>query len=103
MAKKECRCKRCTDACRHMPGWMVPTEAAAAIEKGLAKSLMLDWFSADARHGNDENIFVLCPAARHRGGKRAASSDELYPDGLMQAWFGQSTPQLCSFLKDDLC
>lgn len=85
----ECTCDKCIQACENTPGWFTPQEAEQALNAGLAKRLMLDWWAAD------ENIYVLSPASEGLGGGRAP---ELTFFNLFTTGWGQ-----CVFLKDSRC
>lgn len=104
MTVDSCKCRACVDACKHMPGWMTPLEATAAIEAGMARDLMMDWFEPDLKYGNRIRIFVLCPAAEDHRGSKAAEMDELFPEnrGFM-TFFAAAVPQRCVLLKKDRC
>lgn len=91
-----CTCRECVDACKHYPGWMTPEEADKAINEGLAKRLMLDWFCAD-KEFNYKKIFVLCPASLGYEGKKAPEDIGFSP--LLVGYF----PGRCTFLKNDRC
>lgn len=93
----DCSCEKCVAACRHMPGWMTVTEAKAAIAAGKSHQLMIDWWC-----GKDANIYVLCPAAIGRGGRRAALTSELFPT-FIASLFDSSAPQSCILLKGGKC
>ena len=63
----ECKCLDCKNACRHTPGWFLPSEAEkAAAFLGLTfkdffdKYLGVNWWENDDKTPND--IFVLAPA-----------------------------------------
>lgn len=83
----DCSCVECCSACKSYPGWMNFEEAKKAIDAGLANKLMLDYYTPDARYGNSENIWVLCPAIVGYEGKEAAS----WPEGK------------CTFFKNKKC
>lgn len=68
---ESCSCAKCRGACRCFPGWMLPSEALAAVSAGMASRLMRDWFEPDKDLGNTERVFVLCPSSRGRGGRDA--------------------------------
>lgn len=67
MERKECDCSRCQSACRNVPGWFLPGEAARAAEAAgmpldeyFRRYLVVDyWLSAEA------DIFALRPAMTH--------------------------------------
>jgi hypothetical protein len=57
---------------------MTVAEANAAMDAGLAGNLMRDWFFPDKRLGNEENIYMLCPATIGRGGLDAPQLAEMF-------------------------
>ena len=69
--KMTCDCAKCRTLCERNPGWMTPDEARAAIAAGFARSLMCDWFEPDYEVGNDDDVYVLCPASEGYGGQLA--------------------------------
>lgn len=95
MVSGDCQCRACVSRCSAYPGWMMPDEAARAIEAGRAMDLMLDWFCPDENIGNKEDIFVLVPASVGRRGQRA-------PLLGFEALFGKMN-EPCTLLKDGLC
>jgi hypothetical protein len=95
--KGGCTCDKCKQACHNNPGWMTPAEARAAIKAGNADKLMLDYLLA-----SPENVFVLCPASRGRGGDRAPNSDELYGDAdFLSRFLGIASKGRCVFHEDN--
>lgn len=103
--KTSCTCAACVSNCRHMPGWMTPAEATAAMDAGMARNLMLDWYGRQST--GEDTVFVICPAAVGREADLAATTDELYPTlahiMLLAAGRDCMVPQPCSLLKDERC
>ena len=96
-----CRCNKCVSLCHKMPGWPTPTEARAMIHAGLAGKLMRDWFEPDDELGNEERIYVLCPAIEDCGGQDAPEMD--FSHWLM-SFTNTISMGCCVFLGDDnLC
>lgn len=84
---KTIECSDCYEgitACLDRPGWFSPADAARAMDAGLAKSLMLDYWEADGSLGHTEVIGA--PISGYEG-RRAPYS----PVGE------------CGFLKDSKC
>jgi hypothetical protein len=100
--KTECSCSRCVSACEVMPGKLLPAEARRAIDAGMAGSLMLDWYDADAALGNEETVYHLMPAAVGREGGTAADVDELFPT-IVHSLTGQFVHQPCTLLVAGKC
>jgi hypothetical protein len=89
---KSCTCAKCVEACRRMPGWMTVEEAKKAMGAGMGTRLMRDWLDPSTELGNEERIYVLCPAAEGREGGDAADVDEMFPDNLLMALLGCAAP-----------
>ncbi len=53
-----CTCSACVEACKRFPGWFGLDDAEAALDAGLAKRLMLDFWEEFP-----ENISILSPAS----------------------------------------
>lgn len=66
----ECSCAKCQAQCKN-PGWFSPDEAKAAILGGYAGRLMRDWLEPCSEVGNDDRIYLLCPASFGREGDDA--------------------------------
>lgn len=89
-----CKCSVCVGACEKNPGWMSPPEAMRAIAAGYGGQLMVDWWEPSANYGNDERIYLLCPAS---AGHQADMAPEM-------SFFDFSfTKGRCTFLEDGLC
>lgn len=54
-----CVCDLCVQACETVPGWMLPDEAARAMDAGLTGRLMLNWENILP---NDRRLYFLMPA-----------------------------------------
>lgn len=66
-----CTCNACIMCCTYYPGWMTPEESQRAIVAGRGRDLMLDYFLPEIRYGNEDTIFVLCPASVGYEGQEA--------------------------------
>lgn len=68
---RECSCEACVSACHRFPGWPTPDEAERFINDGLAGKLMKDWLPPSSELGNEDDVYVLCPAQEGREGGEA--------------------------------
>lgn len=80
---------------------MTPEEAAAAIAAGLGPRLMADWLEPCGELGNDERVYLLCPASIGREGGDAPEFS-LY-DMLTMVGSGGLKKGRCNFLRDQRC
>lgn len=90
-----CTCAKCVAICDN-PGWMTPEEAEAAITADLGPRLMADWLEPCSRVGNDERIYVLCPASIGYEGSDA-------PEFTLFELLSSINKGRCNFLKDQRC
>jgi Fe-S-cluster containining protein len=93
-----CSCERCVALCERNPGWMTPEEAEAALDAGLGKRLMRDWLEPSSEVGNDERIYLLCPAAEGYEGGDAPELDFMSLFSAM-SW----SKGCCTFLEGGRC
>ncbi len=93
----ECACRTCASYCSNNPGWMLPEEAVRAISGGRAKALMLDWWEPSDDVGNDERVYLLCPASVGSEGDFAPTTDWL------QMLLGGWKKGACTFLAKGKC
>lgn len=87
---KECRCRYCSEACNHKPGWFKPGEAekvadhlGLSLEDLFKTKLGVDWWE-----GSGEDIFLLTPALSNM------TPGEEYPGDPRGS---------CVFFEDGLC
>jgi len=86
----DCHCDQCISACENSPGWMTVDEAKAAVRAGKAHQLMCDWWV-----GDEQNIYVLCPASVGYEGNRAREID------LFDFLSGNARLGTCTFLTQE--
>lgn len=95
-----CKCSTCVSCCERNPGWMTPDEAVAAMDAGLAKRLMRDWYeSYDSKDGTyHPRFFILAPASK------GAESQEAPECPSLVSWYHGWYKGRCNFLtKQGLC
>jgi hypothetical protein len=97
MAKKSCSCDTCVKCCETNPGWMSPADASKAIAAGFAEQLMRDWLEPSSKLGNDDRIYILCPASQGSEGDDAPEAESFVD------YFCGWTKGACTFLKDKKC
>jgi Fe-S-cluster containining protein len=76
---------------------MLPEEASRAIADGRAGRLMLDWWEPSDELGNEDRIYLLCPAAEDCEGCFAPIGD------FLEMALGLFEKGQCTFLKAGKC
>lgn len=74
------------------------------VAAGHAKRLMLDWLDPSSTVGNDERIFVLCPASGDLGGESAPEIEGMYgydESSIFASMFSSPYKGRCTFLTDE--
>lgn len=100
-----CTCRECTEACEKNPGWFSPEQADKALMAGHAKKMMLDWLDPSSKLSNDEEIWILAPAARGFEARKAPDMDEMQGgSGPFSHLYGDPPYKgRCVFLENGLC
>lgn len=94
--ESECSCTECAGFCARRPCWATPDDARRLIDAGYGDKLMIDYWEGDRYDDEDEDILLLCPAAKGFEGFKAPAMEGF-------AFWVKMLPLPCVFLNAGLC